>query len=141
MPAKVVEPDGNQANEGTNIPNCGYLVRTDAIDGNGELKRIPFINKRNLNSGDLVVYNINRTDYKVVDMRDESQANIAVAVIPDDFFKRGGWTKEFKERWKREWEGVSETNLEKLNTGYTKEYIRDNFNSYDDIENKDIELT
>ena len=150
MPAKVIEPTGDQVENGANItdsaslPNIGYLLRTGSLDGNGDLKRIPFINKNGrLKNGDLVIFDIDRTNFKIYDVKNDSFANIAVAVIPEEFFsddwnqKPAGSKLTIKQRWDKEWNGVSETNLNLLKPSFTRKYIVENINSFDDVKKND----
>ncbi len=94
MPAKVVDPNGNQ-----NFLKCGYLLRDDATDNEGDLKRIPFINDRNLKKDEVVIFD-------VVDATVEfngKKARISMAVIPDEFFAPE-WSPQFKKRWEESWD-------------------------------------
>ncbi len=94
MPAKVIDPTGNQ-----NFPKCGYLLRDDAIDSEGDLKRIPFINDRNLHKDAVVVFDVVDA---TVDF-DGKRAKISMAVIPEEYYEKE-WSPEFKRRWKEEWD-------------------------------------
>ena len=97
MPAKVIEPNGNQAHP----DNCGILARYDAKDSNGALKRIPFINLKNkFKNGDLVIIsvveNLSLTD------SDGNVGNIAVAKI-DPIHKKSKWDEDDKIKWENAW--------------------------------------
>ncbi len=122
MPAKVIEPEGKQSGANPNA-KIGYLLRADALDGNGDLKRIPFINDRGLEKEDLVIFDINCDDYVVTNQKTGQHAHIAVAEIPDEFFSPKGWSRGFTKRWRDEWIAISEDNLNKLKPKFRREYI------------------
>ena len=94
MPAKVLDPQGEQ-----NLLNCGYLLRDDALDSDGDPKRIPFINDHHLSKDALVVFDVLDATVNF----NGRKAKISMAVIPDEYYKKE-WSPEFQQRWKASWD-------------------------------------
>lgn len=123
MPAKVVEPNGNQLNN--NEKNCGYLERADKpLDDQDTLERIPFINDFNLEYGDLVVYETMPNCNVEVNGK---KGKIAMAVVKHNPNDAKTWeNKEFKNKWAEEWSRVTNNKIIyrlKLKDGVTPEIL------------------
>ena len=122
MPAKVIEPDGNQMNVPTGSFQCGYLVRADVtLDSQGELKRILFVNdnQKKLKKGDLVMID-NIQPYNATITTTDGSGNtisgsIMVVKIPPVHFDKN-WPTHYKQKWDEKWDenNVPQDRLNKL---------------------------